>query len=84
MNDKKVSINNKLLTYSTGVRGNWLFKASVFNDTQILVVGYNKLNTEYFTRAFKNYDEATAFIEYLTFSQFHNPNMPRWNVKTEN
>ena len=83
MNDKKVSIQNKLLSYSTGVRGHWVFKASTWNEIYIMLIGFNKLNGHYFTRMFTSYEEATEYIEFLTFSQFHTPDLPQWNQKTE-
>lgn len=84
MNEKKVSVQNRLLSYTTGVRGHWYFKASVFNDNQILIVGHNRLNQEYFTRVFTDYKEAVKMLEFLTFSQFNNPNMPRFDKEHEN
>jgi hypothetical protein len=71
MNDKtkRVSVGKNLLSYYTAVRGHWVFKASVWNDHQILVVGHNELTSEFFTRIFTDYTECVKFLEIMTFEQ---------------
>ena len=71
MNDKtkRVSVGKQLISYQMGVRGHWVFKASVFADTQILVVGHNELTSEFFTRVFMDYRECVDFLEMISFNQ---------------
>lgn len=62
---KQVQINKDLLSYRTAVRGDWVFKASVYKEQQVLMIGYNTSNTEFFTRVFDDYEEVIMFLEYL-------------------
>lgn len=63
---KNVQINKDLLSYRTAVRGNWVFKASVYKEEQVLIVGFNRINDKFFTRMFDTYEEVVLFLEYLT------------------
>ncbi len=69
MEQKRITIKNRLVSYRTAVRGNWVIKASNYNDEQVLVTGYNKLSGHYFTRVFTCFREVTNFIEFITFNQ---------------
>ncbi len=71
MNDKikRVTINKDILSYTTAMRGSWIFKASVFSQKQILVIGFNKDTGEFFTRMFTHYQDAIQFLEDLSFGQ---------------
>jgi hypothetical protein len=69
MEEKKVTIKNRVISYRTAVRGNWVIKASNYNDQQVIVIGYNKLSAHFFTRVFTDFREVVAFIEFVTFNQ---------------
>jgi hypothetical protein len=66
---KRVTINKNLLSYTTAMRGSWIFKASVFDEKQILVVGFNKDSGEFFTKVFLSYHQVIDFLEYISFGQ---------------
>lgn len=69
MEEKRITIKNRLVSYRTAVRGNWVIKASNYNDEQVIVIGYNKISSHFFTRAFIDFKEAIQFIEFVTFNQ---------------
>jgi hypothetical protein len=71
MNDKtkRVSIGKQLLSYQTAVRGHWVFKASVFADSQIVVIAHNEFTSEFFTRVFTDYKDCVEFLEIMTHNQ---------------
>jgi hypothetical protein len=62
---KHVSINNDLLSYKTIVRGDWLIKASVYKDEQVMLIGFDRTTSEFFTKMFHNYHQVVAFLDYL-------------------
>lgn len=64
---KRVTISKNLLSYMTAMRGSWIFKASVFDEKQILVVGFNKETGEFFTKVFLSYHEVIDFLEFISF-----------------
>jgi hypothetical protein len=66
---KKVSVGKHIISYHTAVRGEWVFKASVYSDNQILVIGHNELTSEFFTRVFTDYKDCVQFLELLSFYQ---------------
>ena len=66
MNIKKVTIGKGIISYATAMRGDWFIKASVYLDEQIMIVGYNEVTGDYFTRIFGSYQESVMFLEYLT------------------
>lgn len=66
---KRVSVGKQLISYQTAVRGNWVFKASVFSDAQIIVIAHNELTSEFFTRVFTDYKECVAFLEIMSHNQ---------------
>jgi hypothetical protein len=63
---KKVTIGKGIISYATAVRGDWFIKVSVYLDEQIMIVGYNEITGDYFTRIFDSYKESIVFLEYLT------------------
>jgi hypothetical protein len=66
---KKVSVGKHIISYHTAVRGHWIFKASVYSDNQILVIGHNELTSEFFTRVFTDYKDCVDFLEFMSFHQ---------------
>jgi len=46
------------------ILGNWLLKASSFDD-QIIIVGYNLTTVEFFFKIFYNEETAREFVEKL-------------------
>jgi hypothetical protein len=72
---KRVSVGKQLISYQTAVRGHWVFKASVFSDAQIIVIGHNELTSEFFTRVFTDYKECVSFLELMSFSQLGQDNI---------
>jgi len=69
MEQKKITLGNRLVSYRTAVRGNWVIKASNYNDEQVVVIGYNKISSHFFTRVFTDFKEVVDFIEFVTFNQ---------------
>jgi hypothetical protein len=65
MSIKRVQINKDILSYVTAKRDDWIFKASVYKDKYILLIGYNDTTGDFFTRSFADYDNAVIFIEAL-------------------
>lgn len=49
--------------------GNWLIKASSFDD-QILIIGYNIATVDYFFKMFYDEEIAREFMEKLNDSNF--------------
>jgi hypothetical protein len=49
--------------------GDWLLKASSFDD-QILILGYNHSNVDYFFRMFYDEESAHSFVEKLNDKNF--------------
>lgn len=70
MSIKRVQINKDILSYVTAKRNDWVFKASVYKDKYILMVGYNDTTGDFFTRSFASYDEAVTFIEMLAVRNY--------------
>lgn len=66
---KRVSVGKHLISYQSAVRGNWVFKASVYTDFQIVVIGHNELTSEFFTRVFTDYSDCVAFLEIMSSNQ---------------
>ena len=64
---KRVTISKNLLSYTTAMRGSWIFKASVFDEKQILVIGFNNETGEFFTKVFLSYHEVIDFLEFISF-----------------
>lgn len=82
MNDKtkRVSIGKNLLSYYTAVRGHWVFKTSVWNDSHIVVIGHNEITSEFFTRSFTDYSECVEFLEMMVSDQLgSNAVFPKFN-----
>lgn len=69
MNEKKVTIRDRLVSYRTAVRGNWVIKASNYNDIQVLLVGFNKLSGHHFVKVFTDFREVVEYLEFITFNQ---------------
>jgi hypothetical protein len=66
---KRVSVGKQLISYRTAVRGHWVFKASVFCDSQIVVIAHNELTSEFFTRVFTDYKDCVQFLEIMSAYQ---------------
>lgn len=49
--------------------GNWLLKASSFDD-QILIIGYNQATVEYFFKMFYDEEVAREFMEKFNDKNF--------------
>jgi hypothetical protein len=76
MTIRKVQIGDRILSYAPAMKGDWLFKASVYQNKQILLTGFNTLSGDFFTRCFSEYDDAVKFLEMLTDSYFPHQEVP--------
>lgn len=61
----KTKISKGLVSFPTIRRGNWQLKASIFKDSQVLVVANNIVTDAFVIKAFANDDEASTFINFL-------------------
>lgn len=69
---KRVQINKDILSYTTAKKGNWIFKTSVYQDKQILMVGLNQESGDFFTKMFLSYEEVMAFLDFLAHRDSRN------------
>lgn len=61
----KQKIFGKLLTYVPIRRGNWVIKASVYHDKNVMLICNNCATAEFYVRHFTSQLEAVEFMEYL-------------------
>jgi hypothetical protein len=71
---KRVQINKDILSYTTAVKGNWVFKTSVYQDKQILMIGMHQVTGDFFTKMFVGYEEVMAFLDFLAHRDSDNGN----------
>lgn len=61
----KTKIAKNLVSFPTIRRGNWQLKASIYKDSQVLLVANNMVTDGFIIKAFDNDDEASKFINFL-------------------
>lgn len=61
----RTKIQKNLVSFPAIRRGNWQLKASLYKDSQFLVVGNNMVTDAFVIRTFDNDDEASKFINFL-------------------
>ena len=61
----RTKIQKNLVSFPTIRRGNWQLKASLYKDSQFLVVANNMVTDAFVIRTFDNDDEASKFINFL-------------------
>lgn len=61
----KTHIAKNLVSFPAIRRGNWQLKASLYKDSQFLVVANNMVTDAFVIRTFDNDDEASKFINFL-------------------
>lgn len=61
----KTHIAKNLVSFPAIRRGNWQLKASLYKDSQFLVVANNMVTEAFVIRTFDNDDEASKFINFL-------------------
>ena len=61
----KTKITKNLVSFPTVRRGNWQLKASIYKDSQVLLVANNMVTDGFIIRVFDNDDEASKFINFI-------------------
>lgn len=61
----KTKIAKNLVSFPTIRRGNWQLKASIYKDSQVLLVANNMVTDGFIIKVFDNDDEASKFINFI-------------------
>ena len=61
----RTKIAKNLVSFPTVRRGNWQLKASIYKDSQVLLVANNMMTDGFIIRVFDNDDEASKFINFI-------------------
>lgn len=61
----KTKIAKNLVSFPTVRRGNWQLKASIYKDSQVLLVANNLMTESFVIKIFDNDDDASKFINDL-------------------
>ena len=61
----KTKIAKNLVSFPTVRRGNWQLKASLYKDSQFLVIASNMMTDAFVIRTFDNDEDASNFINFL-------------------
>lgn len=61
----KTKISKGLVSFPTIRRGNWQLKASIYKDSQVLIVASNVMTEALVIKTFDNDEQASKFINDL-------------------
>lgn len=61
----KTKIAKNLVSFPAVRRGNWQLKASIYKDSQVLLVANNMVTDGFIIKVFDNDEEASTFINFI-------------------